>query len=377
MDIGNEFQNNPEILRHYDLLQRIGVIDTLSTYHRNLRNMEELISDAIEIFNRHSIDQLIDFITGTLVDHFVPQYLQFVFTPQGHDGNIKNVCFHNLKKVKSPVPLTSIEAFRRFFTKYPGTIGFSLFEYSVKDPAVAGQLAPLEPEIIVPVSGPEELYGIIIVGKKVTEGEYTNEEIVYIDRLMKFVSVSIQNTIHYTSSVTDYKTQLYNHSFFIKRLSEEVALIERHEKCLSILLMEIDRFKRLNDRYGHLAGDTVLFHIARKLEASTRREDVIARFGGEEFIVLLPESGRGAAYRVAERIRTNIERMRIPHNDDSLRVTVSIGANTVNHYRTSHPNTINDQADEALYTSKKEGRNRTTHFRPGLLFRASELSTHH
>ncbi|MDY7030063.1 MAG: diguanylate cyclase, partial [Spirochaetota bacterium] len=121
------------------------------------------------------------------------------------------------------------------------------------------------------------------------EGEYTDDEIVHIDRLMRFVSISLQNAIHYHSSVTDFKTQLYNHSFFMKRLTEELAKVKRYNKSMAVMLIDIDFFKQLNDRYGHLAGDKVLFELARTLEKSLRREDVVARFGGEEFVIMLPE----------------------------------------------------------------------------------------
>ncbi|MFW6344293.1 MAG: GGDEF domain-containing protein, partial [Sediminispirochaetaceae bacterium] len=343
----------------------------LSEYRSNIRSLEALLSDAIEIFNQQSIEDLITFITTHLVDRFVPQYLQFVFTPHGHEENLKTVCFHNLKKVESPAPIKSLEPYRQFFRRYPGTIGYSLFEYSIHNPHLIKQLSPLNPEIIIPVAGPEDLYGIIVVGKKVTDGEYTNEEIIYIDRLMKFVSISLQNTIHYTSSVTDYKTRLYNHSFFTKRLAEELAKVKRHGKSISILLLDIDHFKNFNDKYGHLAGDKVLFQLARQLEDSTREEDVIARFGGEEFTILLPESNLTASHNVAERIRRDIEEMEIPYLKDLLKITVSIGVNTVNSSRLDTPAKLLEQTDEALYTSKEKGRNRVTHYRAGLLFRAT------
>jgi diguanylate cyclase (GGDEF)-like protein len=376
MDAGDDFQNNPEVLRHYDLLNRLGVFDQVSAYRKNIRNLEELLSDAIEIFNKHSVDQLIDYITNTLVDRFVPRYLQFVFTPHGHERDLKTVCFHNLKRVDTPAPVDSLEPYRQFFNRYPGTIGYSLFEYSVQNRSLPEQLAPLDPEILVPVSGPDDLYGIIIVGKKVTGGEYSNDEIVYIDRLMKFVSVSLQNTIHYTSSVTDYKTRLYNHSFFIKRLAEELAKIKRYDKTISILLLDIDHFKHLNDRHGHLAGDKVLFHLARNIETSTREEDVIARFGGEEFIILLPEAGRTAAQHVAERVRENIEQMEIPYLNEVLKVTVSVGVNTIDSLRIDEPDRLVNQADEALYNSKQGGRNRVSHYRAGLLFQVTNMEPH-
>lgn len=370
----DRFLNNPEIIKHYDLLKSLGVLDELSSCSQRVRNLEEVISDAIEIFNQHSTEELVDYITGNLVNRFVPEYLQFVFKVGGQQERLRNLCFYNLKPTESPAPLSTLEPYRRFFRRYPGTISFSLLEYYMDKPEVTGALDPLNPEIIVPVVGPEDLYGIIVVGSKIVEGEYTSEEIVYIDRLMKFASLSLQNAIHYTSSVTDYKTGLYNHSFFNNRLEEELAKVRRYGRSISLLILDIDFFKHLNDHHGHLAGDKVLYELARTLEDTLRREDIIARFGGEEFTILLPSSTAGTAVQVAERLRKAVEELVIPHLDTRLSITVSIGIEQIDPDRhVDSPQHHIERADNALYKAKSEGRNRVELYRSGLLYRAASL----
>ena len=147
--------------------------------------------------------------------------------------------------------------------------------------------------------------------------------------------------------------------------------MKRYQKCMAVLLIDIDYFKQLNDRYGHLAGDKMLFELARTLEKSLRREDIIARFGGEEFVVMLPESSLTAAYQVAERVRTDIEKMKIDYLGKKLSVTVSIGVNYIDPSRIETPQTVIEQADKALYTAKDEGRNQVSFYRAGLLFKAT------
>lgn len=369
----DDFMKSPETIKNYDLLNSLGVFDYLANCKRRIHDLEELLSDAIEIFNQDSGDSLIEYITSNLVDRFVPSFLQFVLKLHGDDQMPRTICYHNLKRVESPAPIHSLDPYNRYFSSYPGTISFSLFEYSIQNQAAAEYLKPLNPEIIIPISGPDELYGMIIVGKKIVEGEYSDEEIIYIDRLLKFASLSFQNVIHYRSSVTDFKTQLYNHSFFQKRLNEELAKVQRYNKSISILLVDIDHFKQLNDLHGHLAGDKVLFHLARALEHSLRQEDVIARFGGEEFIILLPESSKDAAYHVSERVRRDIEKMEIQHMEKTLKITVSIGVNHVDSVRYATPQQLIEQADKALYTSKSNGRNRVTFYKPGLLFKVTHI----
>ncbi len=369
----DDFMKSPEAIKHYDLLNSLGIFDHLANSKRRIHDLEELLSDAIEIFNQDSGDNLIEYITSNLVDRFVPSFLQFVLKLHGDDQKPRTICYHNLKRVESPAPIHSLEAYNRYFSSYPGTISFSLFEYSVHNKAAAEQLKPLDPEIIVPISGPDELYGMIIVGKKIVDGEYSDEETIYIDRLLKFASLSFQNVIHYRSSVTDFKTQLYNHSFFRKRLSEELAKVQRHNNSISILLLDIDHFKQLNDLHGHLAGDKVLFHLSRNLEHTLRQEDVIARFGGEEFIILLPESSKDAAFYVAERVRKEIELMEVSYMEKTLKITVSIGVNHINSTRYASPLKLIEQADKALYHSKENGRNCVTFYKPGLLFKVTHI----
>jgi len=371
----DDFLHTPEALKNYDLLNSLGIIDTITHYKRKIHDLEELLSDAIEIFNKDSFDQLIEYIISNLVERFVPSYLQFTFKAHGQDDIPNTICYHNLKRVDSPVPIKSLAPYTSFFNQYPGPISYPLFEYSSSNPDIIQQLRPLAPEIIIPVSGPDDLYGLIIIGKKIIDGEYSDEEIIYIDRLMRFVSISLQNAIHYHSSVTDFKTQLYNHSFFMKRLAEELAKVKRYNKSMAVMLLDIDFFKQLNDRNGHLAGDKVLFELARTLEKSLRREDIVSRFGGDEFVILLPESSRQAAYQVAERVRQDIENMEIHYLGKILSITVSIGVNFINPSRMETPRAVIEQADNSLYTSKAEGRNRVTFYRPGLLFKVTHLIT--
>jgi diguanylate cyclase (GGDEF)-like protein len=270
-------------------------------------------------------------------------------------------------------PGSALQEYRAFFAHYPNPIDFQLFEYKVENKALASRFQPLNPALIVPLIGMEGLFGLIVVGHKVLGEEYTHEEILLLDRLMKFASISLQNNIYYNSAVTDYKTRLYNHSYFIRRLQEEVAKVRRYGNAFSILAIDVDFFKLINDRHGHLAGDKALFQLARTLEESLREEDVLSRFGGEEFFVLLVESTLPAAAHVAERIRSDVENLRIDYEDISIRITVSIGVNHVNGSRLGSEDNLIDQADNALYISKNSGRNRVSIYNPGFLFKAEQI----
>jgi len=164
-------------------------------------------------------------------------------------------------------------------------------------------------------------------------------------------------------AITDLKTQLFNHNYFEKRLNEELGRAERYGHDISLLMVDLDNFKRYNDTYGHVAGDQVLREVGAILKRVTRDCDIPCRFGGEEFSVILPETDSAGALKVAERIRNCIENG--PFDDLLLAaekgVTASIGA------ASCRPNggdecgyeakSIIERADKALYEAKRRGRN--------------------
>ncbi|PIR20181.1 MAG: GGDEF domain-containing protein [Deltaproteobacteria bacterium CG11_big_fil_rev_8_21_14_0_20_47_16] len=173
-----------------------------------------------------------------------------------------------------------------------------------------------------------------------------------------------ENIFHkelYKMAVLDPATALYNKRYFLERFTEEFSLAKRSKSPLSILIMDIDFFKKVNDTYGHLAGDLVLQQVGQLLKKLTRYEDVVARYGGEEFIVLLRGNGEDAAYLMAERIRKSIESSHFEFEGKQIPVTVSLGLCAL---PTTDENITTEAmikiADERLYHSKESGRNRVT-----------------
>ncbi len=200
----------------------------------------------------------------------------------------------------------------------------------------------------------------------------------YVDRIIRFLAVGMQNGLHYESSITDHKTGLFTHDYFLRRLDEAMARAGRHRALSGILMLDVDHFKRFNDTWGHVTGDRVLEAIAVVLKQSTRTEDCAARFGGEEFSVLVADCDAQTLMQVAERIRKDIAAINLTSGGDTLSVTVSIGARMIDaRYRGRlgiSPLILVGDADKALYRSKHEGRNRCTLFMQGLLERAIYLN---
>ena len=155
----------------------------------------------------------------------------------------------------------------------------------------------------------------------------------------------------------DCLTGLYNHRYFQEMLDKEIERAKRYENELSLLFLDIDYFKKVNDTYGHPTGDRVLAEISRVMEQSVRNVDFVARYGGEEFAVILPETGFQAARNVAERLRGNIENHVIEVDGRTIKVTVSIGCTGCNCDQIKGKGALVDLADRALYIAKLSGRN--------------------
>jgi diguanylate cyclase (GGDEF)-like protein len=160
-------------------------------------------------------------------------------------------------------------------------------------------------------------------------------------------------------AVTDGLTGIFNHRRFQERLAEEVARVARHPEPFSLLLIDIDFFKKINDTYGHPAGDAVIKLVTKTLVKMVRKVDIVARYGGEEFVILLLKSDSAQAFQMAERIRKAIEATSIDWQGKKISATVSIGVAAQPEDATKREDLI-AYADRALYASKKGGRNRTT-----------------
>ena len=164
-------------------------------------------------------------------------------------------------------------------------------------------------------------------------------------------------------AVTDGLTGFYTHGYLQEELSRYFTTAQRAQNALSLLFLDIDHFKQINDRYGHVVGDDVLRRIASTVATCLRETDVSVRYGGEEFVVVLPETSAAEAVKIAERIRTAIEILSVPcpQLPEGLRLTVSIGVAALSG-TTENPGALIQQADEAMYSAKRAGRNQVILF---------------
>ncbi|MCU1347208.1 MAG: diguanylate cyclase [Acidobacteria bacterium] len=159
-------------------------------------------------------------------------------------------------------------------------------------------------------------------------------------------------------SNTDLLTSLRNRRFFERQFATMVEHAKRYERPLSVAMVDVDHFKAINDQYGHAAGDAVLKCVSRVLSATTRKSDLVARLGGEEFAVVLPETALFEALQFAEKIRASIATATVEVERQAIRVTASIGIANIPHSKFENAEMLLEAADLALYRAKGNGRNR-------------------
>jgi two-component system, cell cycle response regulator len=207
-----------------------------------------------------------------------------------------------------------------------------------------------------------------------TNGTYVNDELITTDMqlrngdlvkigrtIFKFIAGgNIESAYHdeiYRLTTVDGLTQVFNRRYFEETVEREISRCHRYGRQLSLVMVDIDHFKQINDTHGHLAGDHVLKHVASAIKTRIRREDILARYGGEEFALLLPEVDLKGAVALAEKIRKLIEKQRFEFDKQEIPVTISAGVAGL-----ATPNyeaaDLVRAADTQLYAAKSEGRNR-------------------
>jgi two-component system, cell cycle response regulator len=179
--------------------------------------------------------------------------------------------------------------------------------------------------------------------------------------VLKFTYNSLDENFQqqmYDAALRDALTKAYNRKYFLDRLETELAYARRHNEPLSVLMMDLDFFKRVNDTYGHLAGDYVLATFAKVVAGTVRAEDVFARYGGEEFGVICRAVQLGNGGLLGERIRSIVETTSFEYEERRLPVTISVGVAAYPEINAETALQLIAAADEALYNAKRMGRNR-------------------
>ena len=198
---------------------------------------------------------------------------------------------------------------------------------------------------------------LALIGIRKKERAFDPERLKFIDPVCSHMAIAFENAHLYSIAISDELTGLYSLRHFRFCLEREISTFERDGEAFTLLLIDADDFKKINDAHGHIIGDTVLMETARRIAASTRDNDLAFRYGGEEFAVLLPSTDADGGRPVAERIRAAIEAQVVETEGLRVQLTVSIGISSCPKTATNSKDLLL-AADKALYTAKETGKNK-------------------
>ncbi len=230
------------------------------------------------------------------------------------------------------------------------------------------QPKPVRSHACLPLHSDEQLVGILNLGSYDPQRFLPGSGTDFLERLAAIVAICLDNCANHQRvkqlGLTDPLTQVNNRRYFDQRLSEEAGRVQRYQQPLSCMFLDVDHFKRINDTRGHQAGDRVLQQIAKLIGKQLRHSDILSRYGGEEFVVLLPNTPQEDSEEIAERIRLGIAAHGFDvGSTESLSLTISIGLACLEDIPTGicpdeHVHALVACADQAVYHAKEGGRNR-------------------
>lgn len=226
-----------------------------------------------------------------------------------------------------------------------------------------GSIMPVEDIkclICSPLKFKEGTIGVLNIVNKRNGGQFNSNDLSLTNLIASQAAVTIENNKLYELSITDGMTRLFVHRYFQARMAEELLRARRYGLTMSLIMIDIDNFKKFNDTYGHQMGDQVIQKVAQCIKDTVRTGiDIPCRYGGEEMAIILPETRSEESLQTAERLRERIASLKINHADGDLTITVSIGVAT--YPANAHDReTLIKVADQALYHSKRTGKNRST-----------------
>jgi two-component system NtrC family response regulator len=215
----------------------------------------------------------------------------------------------------------------------------------------------------VPLKAKTDLLGLIYVDSHSVTEIFSQAEERLFEAFAAQASVAIENSYLYDLSAHDALTKLYNYGYLRTRLEEEINRAMRYKKDnISFLMLDIDNFKSINDSYGHLIGNQVLIKVADLIKNSVRKSDTAARYGGDEFAIIIPEATVRGARQLAERLHKGIMKLRLPTAKETISITSSIGISIFPVEKITDSENIIVEADHALFVAKSKGGNQITVF---------------
>ncbi|MEO5937306.1 MAG: sensor domain-containing diguanylate cyclase [Terriglobales bacterium] len=344
-----------------DLLTLFSTQASIAIENARLYSLEQRRAGQMEAINAIArqttalieLDELLDKVCIAVLERFTADHVSLLLLENGqlllraHQGKLTPLLAEG-DMIPTEAGLTSQALVQ----------GRSVLQNDVSQaPGYVPGYAETRSEICIPLIFFGEKLGVLVLDSK-TPNAFLESDVTPLESVADICAAAIQNAHHFESAkqlaYLDGLTGIFNRRFFEMRIVEELERANRYKSQLSVIMLDIDNFKRLNDEFGHLLGDEVLRQVSAILQQHLRKGDVVCRFGGEEFAVLLPQANNESAMEVAEKLRRAIETYHFPGVPRP--VTVSAGTAYFPEFGETRDEVVS-AADAALYLAKQAGRN--------------------
>ncbi len=341
-----------------DALADASVNEKITYYEKKIFDLEQLLEISKALNSQIGFAKLIDSILYTIMAQMsTPDVAVFTRASFDDENFVLNRCYYGFGfAIEEKFVINIMHPFLQYMdvSTQPYFQVEEIRERFEEDEKLE-KLLDLEPSLFVPLKAKNKLEGFLIIGKRYINNTYIEHEYEMLKGIATFAAIAINNSQLLEMSTTDIMTHLKQKHYFFTVVQEKIESLRKTEH-LSVLMIDIDFFKSINDKYGHDGGDTVLISVANVLKSCVRNSDVVSRYGGEEFVVALFGMGIDGACRVADRILRKIAETETEYAGDKIKVTVSIGIAECLPKK-DDAKSITKRADQAMYISKQKGRN--------------------
>lgn len=340
--------------------ETILMINPSEYYEKQIINLNSLVELSLVINSNLDIDNILDVMTFIFMGQLMSESISIFSTSKFEENYFTLDKYKGSEDIKSSAKMIKSEAILDFFHSNPNPviINKNLLRNELVD--ISDEINYLNGKIIAPLLIKDELIGIIILGAKINSAEYTDENLDFINIACRICATALENAKLFELATYDHKTGLFMFNNFKVKAKKEIARSNRFKKNFSLIMLDIDHFKKVNDTYGHNQGDTVLVHLSEIIRETIRDIDMPVRFGGEEFIILCPETSKEDAHILTKRLQQKIREYEFPGQSFPLKITSSFGVAEYNYKSPKNFKELIEEVDRALYHSKNNGRDMIT-----------------
>ncbi|MCK5243052.1 sensor domain-containing diguanylate cyclase [bacterium] len=348
--------SNRELAKHAEIIEK-----TYRELDKKVYDLFTLFNIGKELNSTLSVESILKISCFTSMGQLGITAMTIVFLEDEEDECVMNkVYMKGLRKdTERPNTLKTSGDFLDFLRLNEQSVLFAILEEKPEFKHEIDFFNAYKAHLIAPLLAQDQIIGVMILGKKMSGEEFVQGEKDFINTLASMSALALRNARHYEQAITDAMTKLFLKRYFQLRLGDEIKRADRYHNKMTLMMADIDYFKRVNDTYGHTKGDEVLIAVAKVIKENFRDVDITARYGGEEFTCIMPEVSKEEALIPAERLRKAVEAIPFLLNGVNVTVTISIGLAEYSGDAQT-PLLLIEAADAALYRSKENGRNQIT-----------------